>query len=194
MEVQTYLGGEDRNFSYLIYNEDEAVVVDPFEDINQYLTCAKELEVEIIGVLNTHTHADHTAGNKAFRMQNVQRLQGDVDVGNQTIREIATPGHTNDSVCYYGDKKLFTGDTLFVGKIGHARDKEQAKKQYESLEKLLELPPETVVYPGHDFGVKQTSTLEEEKNNNPFLTVDTFEEFWNLKQNWQEYKQQHEIA
>ncbi len=196
MEVEQYKGGADRNFSYLVYDEQEAVVIDPFREIEQYLTRAEELGVEIIGVLNTHTHADHTAGNKPFRKKGIKRLEEDeVHVGNTTLKKILTPGHTNDSVCYYADKQLFTGDTLFVGKIGYARDEEQAKKQYESLHELLEqLPEDTVVYPGHDFGEQPTSTLQKEATNNPFLTQETFEDFWNLKNNWQAYKEKHGIS
>ena len=194
MDVEQFKGGANRNFSYLVYNQDQAVVIDPFSEIKPYLTRADELGVEIIGVLNTHTHADHTAGNKAFRQEGITRLQGTISLGDTELKEIPTPGHTNDSVCYYADKQLFTGDTLFVGKIGYARDQEQAKKQYKSLHKLLkELPKETIVYPGHDFGEQPTSTLQEEAANNPFLQRD-FKEFWHLKTHWDEYKQQHEIT
>lgn len=193
MEVEQFRGGENRNFSYLVYSDKQAVVIDPFEDISIYQEKAQEIGVEIIGVLNTHTHSDHTEGNKPFREEGVQRLQGDISLGEESIQEIKTPGHTNDSVCYYADKKLFTGDTLFVGKIGYARDKEQAKKQYESLQKLIKkLPEETVVYPGHDFGESTTSTLKQEAQTNPFLQRE-FEEFWKLKNNWQEYKKEHNI-
>lgn len=194
MEVEQFRGGEDRNFSYLVHEEQQAVVIDPFKDIDLYLKRANELGVEIIGVLNTHTHSDHTAGNKPFRQQGVNRLQENIQVGETDIQIIETPGHTNDSTCFYAEQKLFSGDTLFVGKIGYVRDKEQAKKQYKSLHKLLdELPPETTVYPGHDFGTQPTSTLEHEKQTNPFLKQENFEDFWDLKNNWQEYKNEHGI-
>ena len=195
MRIEQFKGGDDRNFSYYVEHDGQAVVIDPFADIEPYLEAASTSGAEIIGVLNTHTHADHTRGNKPFRERGVSRINElPVQLGDKEIQALETPGHTNDSVCFYTDGHVFTGDTLFVGKIGHARDKEQARKQYESLHKLLEeLPADTVVHPGHDFGEQPTSTLAREAENNPFLQRD-FDEFWELKNNWQEYKREHGIS
>lgn len=195
MRVEQFKGGDDRNLSYLLYTDEHALVIDPFAQIELYEQRADQLGVTIIGVLNTHTHADHTRGNKPFRKNGVERLEEqEVRLGEETIRAIPTPGHTDDSVCYYADEKLFTGDTLFVGKVGGTRDRAQARKQYESLHRLLEeLPPDTTVYPGHDFGEEPQSTLAKEARKNPFLQRD-LEGFIELKNNWQRYKQEHGIS
>jgi hydroxyacylglutathione hydrolase len=85
---------------------------------------------------------------------------------------IHTPGHTPGSLCLYFPGHLFTGDTLFVGAAGRT-DLPGASLAalLESLEhKLLPLPDDTVIWPGHDYGDTPTSTLGEEKINNPYLT------------------------
>ena len=76
------------------------------------------------------------------------------------VEVVHTPGHTPGSVCYLIDGHLFTGDTLFVGAagrtdlIGGSLD-----TLIESLEKLIVLPKETVVWPGHDYGTSPSSTI-----------------------------------
>ncbi len=83
-----------------------------------------------------------------------------------------TPGHSPGSVCFYdGEKYLFTGDTLFVGAVGRADlpggDFEQMLKSIET--KILPLPDETVICPGHDYGDQPFSTLAREKQTNPYI-------------------------
>ena len=88
-----------------------------------------------------------------------------------------------------------TGDTLFVGKVGGTDFKEGARTQYASLhEKLMILPDDTEVWPGHDVGVAPSSTIGHERETNPFLLRKNFEEFVDLKRNWVAYKKEHGIA
>lgn len=95
-----------------------------------------------------------------------------VTVGTLKIEVIHTPGHTPGSVCYLVDGNLFSGDTLFVGAagrtdlIGGSLD-----TLIESLEKrLIVLPKETIVWPGHDYGETPTSTIGREMEENPYIT------------------------
>ena len=95
-----------------------------------------------------------------------------LEVGRLRIEVIHTPGHTPGSVCFLVDGNLFTGDTLFVGAagrtdlIGGSLD-----TLIESLEKrLIVLPKETVVWPGHDYGTSPTSTIGREIEENPYIT------------------------
>ena len=113
-----------------------------------------------------------------------------IDVGNVTVRVLHTPGHTPDSMCLLvTDKRrgeapwfVLTGDTLFVGAVGRpdlaGREREMAGSLYDSLhERLLRLPPELEIYPGHQAGSacgaglsgKPASTLGFEKRFNPLL-------------------------
>jgi len=198
MKVETFKGGYDRNFSYLIYDETSkmAYVIDPLKDTEQYYEKAKELKLYIMGILNTHGHFDHTEGNASFKDKGIPLVDSTINeiaLGNQKITIIKTPGHTQDSVCFYTNGKLFSGDTLFVGKIGGTESEGAAGIQFASLQKLMELPDETIVYPGHDLGVTQTSTIGHEKKTNPFLLRDNIKDFIWLKNNWAQFKKENNI-
>ena len=93
-----------------------------------------------------------------------------IEIGNSALRVIHTPGHTPGSICLYGEGHLFTGDTLFVGAVGRTDlPGGSSRKLLLSIrEKLYILPPETVVWPGHDYGEAPSSTIEREMRTNPF--------------------------
>jgi hydroxyacylglutathione hydrolase len=102
------------------------------------------------------------------------RLKDDdiVEVGTLNIKVIHTPGHTPGSVCYLVDGNLFCGDTLFVGAVGRTDlIGGSLEMLLESLEKrLIVLPGETIVWPGHDYGDTLTSTIGREMEENPYIT------------------------
>jgi len=95
-----------------------------------------------------------------------------VEVGTLKIKVIHTPGHTPGSVCYLVDGNLFSGDTLFVGAAGRTDlIGGSLETLLESLEKrLIVLPKETMVWPGHDYGDTPTSTIGREMEENPYIT------------------------
>jgi glyoxylase-like metal-dependent hydrolase (beta-lactamase superfamily II) len=94
-----------------------------------------------------------------------------IRIGQTGLRVIHTPGHTPGSICLHGEGNLFTGDTLFVGAVGRTDLKGGAPDVLlRSLRNLLRLPPETTVWPGHDYGDRRTSTLAREKASNPYMT------------------------
>lgn len=97
-------------------------------------------------------------------------------LGESSLVVIHTPGHSPGSLCLWNkdEKILFTGDTLFVEGIGRADlPGGNYKLMMKSIkEKILTLPKDTVIYPGHDYGPRPTSTLEEEIKFNPFLQED----------------------
>jgi hydroxyacylglutathione hydrolase len=91
--------------------------------------------------------------------------------GNESIKVIHTPGHTLGGICLYFDGHVITGDTLFVGGIGRT---DLPGGSYETLrqsikERLFTLPEETIVLPGHNYGVTPTSTIGREKRENVFV-------------------------
>ncbi len=87
---------------------------------------------------------------------------GDIIQIGDTVRleVLHTPGHSPGGVCYYGDGKLFTGDTLFVGDSGRT-DLPYGHRPTlgASIRRLMQLPEDTVVMPGHNYGPAPTSTL-----------------------------------
>jgi len=198
----------DRNFSYLIGDEEsgEAALVDPGYLPEMLVGRVRSHHLRLKYVLNTHGHADHTAENRAVMQQTGALLaafeRGDVPLGHGdvlalgrlAIEVLHTPGHTPESTCFLVEGKLLTGDTLFVGKVGGTANREAAVREYDSLHRVLgALPPQTEVWPGHDYGVRPSSTLGDEWRENPFLLRENLEAFCELKENWTEYKRIHGI-
>jgi hydroxyacylglutathione hydrolase len=95
----------------------------------------------------------------------------EINAGDVSLKVIHTPGHSPGGMCLIGDGNLFTGDTLFVGAIGRTDLPGSSMNQFmiSLTQKLLTLPGDTIVWPGHDYGVKPRSTIEEEKRMNPWL-------------------------
>jgi glyoxylase-like metal-dependent hydrolase (beta-lactamase superfamily II) len=186
------------NFSYIIADEDakEAAVVDPSFNSSEIINVLKAKKFSLKYIIDTHGHSDHTAGNtelasifgaklvayKSSKLNyDIAVEDGDVlTVGKISIKVIYTPGHTMDSICLLVDnKKLLTGDTLFVGECGRTDlPGGSSKSMYNSLfNKLLKLDDSVEVYPGHDYGVKPSSTIGEEKKSNYTLQPRSLEDF-----------------
>nr|MBF0221710.1 MBL fold metallo-hydrolase [Desulfobulbaceae bacterium] len=93
--------------------------------------------------------------------------------GEETLTVIHTPGHTPGGICLYGKPHLFTGDSLFVGGVGRTDfPGGDTKTLMNSIrKKLLTLPGDTIVWPGHGYG-GDSSTISTEAATNPFLTGD----------------------
>lgn len=160
--------------SYLVGADGVAVVIDPALDPDVYLALATQRGWRITHVLETHLHADHLSRARQLAAQSGATLAlpaghrvaapftplhaGDsIALGAARLTLLATPGHTPESVSYQlDDAALFTGDTLFLAAVGrpdlHADAdgaREQAHVLYASLQRLLALPPATLVLPGH---------------------------------------------
>lgn len=204
--------GGDRNFSYLIGDETggTCAVVDPGYDTSKLEARVQELGLRVTHIFNTHTHHDHVAGNGVFHKEGVQlaaykeasvnpdiRLEhgSTVQVGSNTVEVLFTPGHYLDSICLLVNGKLMTGDTLFVGCIGGSgfQGSSAEKQHYSLFEIILKLDDAVEVYPGHDYGPAPSSTIGNERANNPFLHRIDFDEFMWLKENWDAYRAEHGI-
>jgi len=94
----------------------------------------------------------------------------EIAVGRLKLKVIHTPGHTPGGICLYAAPHLFTGDTLFAGGVGRTDFPGGSTRELMASikEKILRLPPETVVWPGHGYG-GVSSSLGEEAANNPYL-------------------------
>jgi hydroxyacylglutathione hydrolase len=151
-------------------------------DEDWYIEQAKERNVEITHVIDTHVHADHYSGGKALADRigakyclhvnaavnfAFERLIDNqvIELGNVAVTVLHTPGHTFDSVCLLvSDCRranepwfIVTGDTLFVGAVGRpdlaGKEIEMAGMIYDSLHKrVLTLSNEVEIYPGHQAG------------------------------------------
>jgi glyoxylase-like metal-dependent hydrolase (beta-lactamase superfamily II) len=211
--VEQLRTGGDRNFGYLCADEltGEAFAVDPSNSPGLLAGRASALGWRLRYAFCTHGHQDHTngigeferlTGTKVLLFSDRCPLDGQVvvdgaefPVGSLRLRIIHTPGHTPDSVCILCGDALFTGDTLFVGKVGGTRSDDDARTEYRSLhDRLMLLPEATNVYPGHDYGASPHSTVGHEKRTNPFLLQPDVDAFIDLKRNWAAYKKAHGIS
>jgi hydroxyacylglutathione hydrolase len=100
-------------------------------------------------------------------------------VGKIPVQCLHTPGHTPGSQCFLAEGNLITGDTLFVdacGRVDMAGG--DPEKMWRSLNhKLRALDDNTILYPGHDYGGSPTSTIGEQKRNNPYMRYESLAEF-----------------
>jgi len=160
--------------SYLIGSNGDAIVIDASLDPHVYHRVADQHGWRIRTVLETHVHADHLSRARALAAHTGARLclpatdrvsfeyatlnDGDiVRMGSAGLRALHTPGHAPESTCYLLDERaLFTGDTLFLAAVGRPdleATAEQAERRahvlHASLQRLVALPPETVVLPAH---------------------------------------------
>lgn len=208
---QLRIGG-DRNFGYLLGDRTagECIIVDPAFAPEMAVERAAAQHLKVIKIVNTHGHHDHINGNaKAVELTGApvaahpdspalpdERL-GDgtvLAVGGLKLRVLHTPGHLEDHlVLVLPDPALIiTGDLLFVGKVGGTKDDEAARHEWNSLQRVLrEVPDAATVWPGHDYGVRPSSTIGMEKRSNPFLRCKDLTAFMQLKRDWPVYKQQH---
>jgi len=181
----------------------EALIIDPvIEHTDEYLKVLKNLELKLVKVIDTHIHADHITGlNELNKRTNCTRIMGEksksevidlkikdnekVNVENIELKAIYTPGHTDCSYCYLMNDRVFTGDTLLIN--GTGRTDFQSGSPYDAYDslfnKLLKLPKETLVYPAHDYNGKKNSTIENEKNNNPRLQVNSKDQYAEIMNN-----------
>jgi glyoxylase-like metal-dependent hydrolase (beta-lactamase superfamily II) len=211
--VKQFQTGGDRNFGYLVADDvsRQALVIDPSYSPQDIVAFATDNDYSIEYVFCTHDHFDHTNGNSVVEELTGRRalLFGDREPKTGTVVEdgvrfplgrleatvLHTPGHTQDAICLYVGDAVFTGDTLFVGKVGGTDLGAGAKAEYHSLhDKLLQLPDDTRVFPGHDVGVQPESTVAHERETNPFLLQPDLDAFVELKKNWAAYKKEHGIA
>lgn len=203
-QVESFFDAATFTFTYVVYDRagGAAVVIDPVLDYDaasartstksaeRVLAFAKDQDLQIELILETHAHADHLSAaaflkrqlnvpvaigkgitqvqdrfrilygfEQEFRPDGSQfdRLLADgdvIEVGDLTVRVMATPGHTDDSLTYLVGDAAFVGDTLFAPDVGTARADfpgGDAAKLYRSIRSLLALPDDTRLFLCHDY-------------------------------------------
>jgi hydroxyacylglutathione hydrolase len=194
--------------SYLIGDEGagEAVVVDPAYAVEPYLQEAERAGVRIVRVLETHTHADHVSGHGRLALEHEAPVSihplaepafpfdpvedgEELRIGSLTIRAMHTPGHRPEHCCYLVEGHLLTGDSLLIGDAARpdlaVDPREGAEDLFSSLQRLIELPDETEVDPGHVGGSlcatgissQSASTIGMERLSNRALSRHDIQEF-----------------
>ena len=192
-------------YTYLIASAkgSEAVIIDPvIENVQSYIELLNELDLKLVKVIDTHIHADHVTGASKLKLAtNCSTLMGEhtpadaveikvkddeiIKIDQIEIRAMYTPGHTSDSYSFLMNNCLFSGDTLLINGTGRTDFQNGSSKDaYNSLfNKLLKLPDDTMLYPGHDYNGKLSSTIGKEKQHNPRLQVRNVDEYVELMSN-----------
>jgi glyoxylase-like metal-dependent hydrolase (beta-lactamase superfamily II) len=192
-------------YTYLIASAKgrEAVIIDPvLENVENYIGLLKDLDLKLVKVIDTHIHADHVTGaSKLKQSTNCTTIMGEhtpadmveikvkdnelINVDGLKIRSIYTPGHTSESYSFLLNKYLFSGDALLINGTGRTDFQNgSSKDSYHSIfDKLLKLPEDTLLYPGHDYNGKKVSTIGNEKKFNPRLQVKNVDEYIEIMSN-----------
>jgi sulfur dioxygenase len=181
----------------------EAVIIDPvIENVESYIKLLNELDLKLVKVIDTHIHADHVTGASKLKQEtNCSTIMGEhtpadaveikvkddeiIKIDQIEIKAMYTPGHTSDSYSFLMDNCLFSGDTLLINGTGRTDFQNGSSKDaYNSIfNRLLKLPEDTILYPGHDYNGKESSTIGNEKKFNPRLQVKNVDEYVELMSN-----------
>ena len=199
--IQSFKGGFDNNFSYILtcLKTGFQIIIDAALDLENLAPFLKSTSPVL---LITHTHHDHIKyinsyienfpdisiiGNpKSKNNYSIDKFiavddNTKIKIGELEILCIHTPGHYFDSICYLVENILFTGDTLFVGRTGRTiSNGSNIDDLYESVyNKLLLLPDDTHIYPGHDYGEFPSLTIKENKKISDLLQAKNKKDFKN---------------
>lgn len=187
--------GPMENFIYIIRDKatGKAAVVDPAWEVDEIIARASELGVDVTDILLTHSHHDHINGIDAMLEKYDAQIHllkaesdfwgqhkgstalhygGDIiELGETEIKVLHTPGHTPGSACYHVGGNLIAGDTLFVFGCGRCDlAGGDPNQMFDTLKRIeTELPGDTILYPGHNYAEKTTSTINEQIEGNPFM-------------------------
>ena len=199
MQIWTFQGGFDNNLSYLFFDgqSSEAAIVDASIPSEKLLSTIETNGLIPQYLFITHTHYDHIIYVKEFITEFPQLKicifektsyspgqssvrDGDkLTLGKLTIHVLHTPGHYPDSVCFLVNGALYSGDTLFVGRTGRTISAGgNIHDLYHSIyQKILRLPENTVIYPGHHYGEVESITLSKNRKISPLLQASDEDDF-----------------
>jgi len=202
MTIHQLFEASSSTYSYLVVDDDshKAILIDPVrETFERDLGLIDELSLELIYVLDTHVHADHVTAAGDIRARTGAQVVGSpkgascVDLkvqhgdvlrfGNQELRVLETPGHTDDSLSFVIADNVFTGDALLVRKTGRTDFQNgDAGQLYDSITKrLFALPDATRVWPGHDYAGFTSSSIGTERRLNRRVANRSRNEFIELR-------------
>ncbi|ETR74371.1 MAG: Hydroxyacylglutathione hydrolase [Candidatus Magnetoglobus multicellularis str. Araruama] len=145
------------NLAYVVHGETQAIAIDGGA-VSEILSYLKKHHLNLKYVCNTHSHGDHTSGNRQLlkatgaTFVSIATLlsKNSWQIDNTLIKIYNTPGHSYDSVCFHINDWLISGDTLFNGTVGNCFTNDETSF-VNSLKKIVALPDETIIYAGHDY-------------------------------------------
>jgi len=156
LHVEQFRYGQD-NLGYLIFGRTEAMAVDggAWQEILEFVSGHS---LKLLYVTHTHRHHDHIEGSEQLLEKSGALLLDShglqdgtaIELDGEPVRVYRTPGHSIDSVCFHAGRCLLSGDTLFNGTIGNCFSG-NLRAFYESIRRLMALPEDTIVFPGHDY-------------------------------------------
>lgn len=163
------------NLGYLIHSTGEGIVIDG-GSVDNILAYARENDIHIKYISNTHFHDDHTLGNAALLEQtnagfiDCRQVKSDqnISLDQEVLKVYHTPGHTIDSVTFQADDFLVTGDTLFNGTVGNCFSGD-LNAFFNSLKRLISLSPDTKIYSGHDYVLESLAIAQKIEKDNPLI-------------------------
>jgi sulfur dioxygenase len=180
---------ETSTYTYLLADEKsgEAILIDPvLETVERDFKLITELGLTLKYILETHIHADHITGSGELRKRTGAKTaiskhaaiqcadltlsEGDkLTFGSIELNVLETPGHTDSCMSYKVNDRIFTGDVLLIRGTGRTDFQQgDAGKMFDSItKKIFTLPPETLIYPAHDYKGCSYSTVALEKKFNP---------------------------
>ena len=210
MKIQSFQGGFDKNFCYLIWCDKtkQAALIDASTEINPIIEFIESKKLLLTKILITHSHHDHIYYIEDFKnyfsniliycYKNPINIQSTfygvihneiITIGNEIITTLYTPGHFRDSICFWSKQHhyLFTGDTMFVGRTGRTvSSTSNIKELYNSIYNIiLKLSENTIVYPGHNYGHIPYISLKNNKKLSNFFSCKNFDEFQLIMQNFE---------
>lgn len=194
-----------RNFNYLLADEatKQAALVDPAFEEDKLYSAAEKNDLTVTAILQTHTHADHVEAmervvsrmdpwvyvhaNEKHAIEGSSTKIETVDdgdtikIGRLPVKVFHAPGHTPGGLVFQVENKLITGDVLFVEGCGRVDlPGGDIDSMWKTLQKLKSMADDLDVHPGHDYGSMPHSTLEYEKEHNPYLTASK-DEFYKIR-------------
>ena len=201
MKVKYFIGGYDKNICYLLWCDESkhAALIDPSVEINPIIEFIDKKDLILDKVLITHSHHDHIKfvpdcidyfnlikvyiSHKSSKQFNFISLTDNqvINIGMHMITCLETPGHYYDSMSFWDskNKRIFTGDTMFIGRTGRVlSSKSSIDDLYRSIYNvLLKLPHNTMIYPGHDYGYTTLDTIANNIVSSKFFNCQNLEEF-----------------
>ncbi|MCP1675282.1 glyoxylase-like metal-dependent hydrolase (beta-lactamase superfamily II) [Natronocella acetinitrilica] len=187
---------ESSTYTYILASAPgrEALIIDPVKSqLDQYLRAIRELDLQLVTAIDTHTHADHITALGGLRDETgcvtimgeytqaecVSRHVRDeetLSIDGVKLKALYTPGHTDESFSFYLEapdtpRAVFTGDVLLIRGTGRTDFQGgDPGKSYDSItQRLFTLGDDTLVYPAHDYKGWTVSSIREERLHNPRL-------------------------
>ncbi len=212
MKVKSFLGGYDKNLSYIVWCPETrfAALIDASVESEPIFNFIDSENLILEKVFITHTHRDHIyylddfihqypminiyCHTNPINLSNNYCIPLDhnqvISIGKILLTILHTPGHFADSICIWNKESsmIFTGDTVFIGRTGRVVSSTSCLEDlYNSIYNIiLKLPLKTIVYPGHHYGFSKSAELNFNVKNSLFFQCKDSNEFKLVMQNFEE--------